>query len=195
MVEIAEKMDASVINARCNLFHPCHALATMMTVLDNSTNPSIVYIGKGNAQCNSLIMAADRYEIPLTVSTPQNSKPFKEINSGTIDEITFNEITALRPIIETDSKTDKLSFLKTPSEAISHGKNQGDVFLYIGDLSGCENFLRSIPQIAPHNEVYNNTVLLEYTKHDHPSIFGERVDNQTYIQTALVIFLADKMPK
>lgn len=75
-----EKMMASssipVINALCNLYHPCQAVADVMTIHEFvGMNATIAYVGDGNNVCNSLIAACKILGLKIHVASPENAKP------------------------------------------------------------------------------------------------------------------------
>lgn len=67
-----------VINALCDMFHPCQAMADMMTLFEVFKDPTkitLAYVGDGNNVCNSLIIAAKKLGIKINVATPAERKP------------------------------------------------------------------------------------------------------------------------
>jgi len=71
-----------VINALCDLHHPCQALADMVTLFEVANYSdkkreelSVVYIGDGNNVCHSLMQACAKLSISLQVLTPERHKP------------------------------------------------------------------------------------------------------------------------
>jgi len=77
-----------VINALCDKYHPCQALADIMTVFENSDNPlksSIAYVGDGNNVCNSLIEISKKLGINIIAATPKDLKPILKPNLWSSD--------------------------------------------------------------------------------------------------------------
>ena len=73
-----EASSVPIINALCDKFHPCQALADMMTIFETIKNPedaTIAYIGDGNNVCNSLIIAAKTLGIKINVAAPKSLEP------------------------------------------------------------------------------------------------------------------------
>lgn len=67
-----------IINALSNKYHPCQALADLMTILEKKDRLSgikLTYVGDGNNVCNSLIMAAAKVGIKLTIAAPKGYEP------------------------------------------------------------------------------------------------------------------------
>ncbi len=68
--------EVPVINGLCNLYHPCQALADVMTIKEFvGDNPTVAYIGDGNNVCNSLIDACRLLGITIRVATPEGFQP------------------------------------------------------------------------------------------------------------------------
>ncbi len=79
---LAEASSVPVINALTNDHHPCQALADLMTILekkDRLASVDVAYIGDGNNVCNSLMIAAAKVGINLTVATPKGYEPDKQL--------------------------------------------------------------------------------------------------------------------
>ncbi|MHC4598428.1 MAG: ornithine carbamoyltransferase [Planctomycetota bacterium] len=67
-----------VVNALCDRYHPCQALADMLTlqeVLGELKGRKLCYVGDGNNVCNSLIIAAARLGLGISVATPPGYEP------------------------------------------------------------------------------------------------------------------------
>ena len=78
IVEFAKYSSVPVINGLSDHYHPCQALADILTVKENKpdlTKTQICYIGDGNNVCNSLIAISTALEIPLTICTPPGYEP------------------------------------------------------------------------------------------------------------------------
>lgn len=76
--EMQNSSDVPVINALCEKFHPCQALADMMTLFEVYEDPKdlvVSYVGDGNNVCNSLIELSKKVGITLNVSTPKEYIP------------------------------------------------------------------------------------------------------------------------
>jgi len=78
--EFVKNSDVPVINALCNNFHPCQALADMMTIFEvkGSFDTTLAYVGDGNNVCNSLIIAGKKLGVNIKVATPSSLKPDHE---------------------------------------------------------------------------------------------------------------------
>ncbi len=79
---LAKASTVPVINALTNNHHPCQALADLMTILekkDRLASIDLTFIGDGNNVCNSLMIAAAKVGINLTVGSPKGYEPDKEL--------------------------------------------------------------------------------------------------------------------
>lgn len=74
--KMIENSDIPVINALCNLYHPCQAVADIMTIYEFVGKDAVVsYIGDGNNVCNSLITACKILGLRIQVATPEGFEP------------------------------------------------------------------------------------------------------------------------
>jgi len=67
-----------IINALTNRYHPCQALADLMTILEKKDRLSgikLAYVGDGNNVCNSLMLAAAKAGMKLAIATPKGYEP------------------------------------------------------------------------------------------------------------------------
>jgi ornithine carbamoyltransferase len=70
---LAENATVPVINALCDLYHPCQALADFVTLtetFDNLSDVKLAYIGDGNNVSNSLMIMAATLGVDFTLVTP-----------------------------------------------------------------------------------------------------------------------------
>jgi ornithine carbamoyltransferase len=78
LIEFASSSSVPVINGLSNLHHPCQALADLMTIHGKKGKLKgihLAYIGDGNNVANSLIEAASRMGIYLTIACPKGYEP------------------------------------------------------------------------------------------------------------------------
>lgn len=82
LIEYAKYSEVPVINGLSDLLHPCQALADIFTVLEKKKSLKgikFAYIGDGNNVCNSLMFAAAKLGMDLTVATPKGFEPKESI--------------------------------------------------------------------------------------------------------------------
>lgn len=80
--EVAKYASVPVINGLSNLYHPCQAVSDIFTLIEkfgDIKKIKFVYIGDGNNVLHSLINAAAKVGMDLTIATPRGYEPKKEI--------------------------------------------------------------------------------------------------------------------
>ncbi len=76
--ELAEHAGIPVVNALCDLYHPCQALADFVTLAEQYDDLSAIkmaYVGDGNNVSNSLMLMAAILGIDFTLVCPQGYGP------------------------------------------------------------------------------------------------------------------------
>jgi ornithine carbamoyltransferase len=83
--ELAGNMRVPVINALCNLEHPCQAVADLMTVFEISggrfPRVRLAFIGDGNNVCHSLMLICSALGVSLSVAVPRGYEPRAEYSA------------------------------------------------------------------------------------------------------------------
>jgi ornithine carbamoyltransferase len=80
--ELAEYADVPVINGLTDEFHPCQALADVMTIrerFDGFDGVRVTYLGDGNNACHSLMVACAKLGMDFTAATPEGYEPSDEV--------------------------------------------------------------------------------------------------------------------
>lgn len=80
--DFAASSSIPVINGLSDLHHPCQALADLMTILEKKERLKdlhLTYIGDGNNVAHSLIEAASKMGIHLTIACPEGYEPDSQI--------------------------------------------------------------------------------------------------------------------
>jgi ornithine carbamoyltransferase len=92
--EFADNASVPVINALTDLHHPCQALADLMTIQEKKgrlKDTRLTFIGDGNNVANSLIEAAARMDLQITIACPEGYGPdpgvLKEARGSAKNEI------------------------------------------------------------------------------------------------------------
>jgi len=78
LVQLALSSKKPVINALSDLYHPCQALADLLTLKEQFGDLSkvhLAFVGDGNNVCHSLMLGAAIMGMDLTVITPQGFGP------------------------------------------------------------------------------------------------------------------------
>ncbi len=78
---LSGSMKVPVINALCDVEHPCQAVADILTVQELSRGVfpkvSMTYVGDGNNVCHSLMLICAALGVDFRVSTPEGYEPDK----------------------------------------------------------------------------------------------------------------------
>jgi len=80
--ELAAAADIPVINGLTDKFHPCQALADVMTIrerLGGFDGVRVVYLGDGNNVCHSLMVACSKLGMDFVAATPDGYEPSEEV--------------------------------------------------------------------------------------------------------------------
>jgi ornithine carbamoyltransferase len=80
--ELAEHADIPVINGLTDEFHPCQALADVMTIrerLGTFEGVRVAYLGDGNNVCHSLMVACAKLGMDFVAATPPGYEPSDEV--------------------------------------------------------------------------------------------------------------------
>jgi ornithine carbamoyltransferase len=75
---MAKSSDKPVINALSDTYHPCQALADLLTIKEkfgNFSKVKLAYVGDGNNVCNSLIVGCKKVGIKISVACPKGYEP------------------------------------------------------------------------------------------------------------------------
>jgi ornithine carbamoyltransferase len=84
ILELARWADVPVINALSDLYHPCQALADVMTVREHFgglLGLKLAYVGDGNNVAHSLMLSAIRLGASLAIATPAGFGPNPDLVS------------------------------------------------------------------------------------------------------------------
>lgn len=82
LIEFSAHSSVPVINGLSDLHHPCQALGDLMTILEKKgrlKDIRVAYIGDGNNVANSLIEAASRTGMNLTIACPEGHEPDADV--------------------------------------------------------------------------------------------------------------------
>lgn len=81
---LAQHASVPVVNALCNLYHPCQALADFVTLSENFDDLSkvkLAYVGDGNNVSNSLMLMAATVGVDFTLICPVGHEPTTDMLS------------------------------------------------------------------------------------------------------------------
>ncbi|MDD5465484.1 MAG: ornithine carbamoyltransferase [Candidatus Omnitrophica bacterium] len=81
-LDMATAATVPVINGLSDFSHPCQGLADLFTIkekLKDLKNVTLVYVGDGNNVCNSLLFAAAKTGMNITVASPKGYFPDEQV--------------------------------------------------------------------------------------------------------------------
>ena len=79
---LAKYASVPVVNALCDLYHPCQALADFLTLselFDDVSKVKLAYVGDGNNVSNSLMLMAATLGVDFTLVCPEGCGPTDEM--------------------------------------------------------------------------------------------------------------------
>jgi ornithine carbamoyltransferase len=80
--KLAEHADIPVLNGLTDGFHPCQALADVMTIrerFEGFEGVRVAYLGDGNNVCHSLMVACAKLGMSFVAATPPGYEPNREV--------------------------------------------------------------------------------------------------------------------
>ena len=78
LLELAQWSRVPVINALCDIEHPCQALADLQTLMEEDNQlegRKIAYVGDGNNVCHSLMLLCAKVGVVFAAATPPGYEP------------------------------------------------------------------------------------------------------------------------
>jgi ornithine carbamoyltransferase len=101
---LAEHGSIPVVNALTDMYHPCQALADLLTIrekLGDTRGKKLVYVGPANNVSNSLMLAGPRAGMDVVVACPDSLRP----NARVLDRARSDaQAAGTRVAVETDPK-------------------------------------------------------------------------------------------
>ncbi len=106
--ELAKRADIPIINGLTDTYHPCQALTDLFTIKEYKEDLAglkMTYIGDGNNMANSLLLAAAKLGMNISIASPKNYQVSEEVikaaeklakESGSQLEITNNIMVAAK---------------------------------------------------------------------------------------------------
>lgn len=198
VVEFAEHSTIPVINALTDDFHPCQALADLMTVYEikgSLKGHKLVYVGDGNNVAHSLMIGSAKVGLDCIVACPEAYQPKAEVveivkkiaaETGARIEVMHDPVEAVKSadFIYTDvwtsmgfedeaaERMEKLQPFQVNGELMQHAK---------GDYS----FMHCLP--AHRGEEVTAEII------DGPhSVVIQEAGNRLHVQKALILALLNK---
>ncbi|MDQ1914319.1 ornithine carbamoyltransferase [Paenibacillus sp. GD4] len=196
LIELATHSSVPVINGCCNKYHPCQALADLMTVYEvkgTFSGVTITYVGIHNNVANSLIEGCISLGIKLLLITPIVNEDSwdeelmkKAYMSGYVEKVnTLSDAVSRTDFLYTDTWVDMeyfydMSYQEEKSRRIQlmmpfqiNRMNLGDDSPYI---------MHDMP-IHPGYEIEDDLI------ESHNSIIYQQAENRMHVQKSLLLYL------
>lgn len=100
--ELAYHADIPVINGLTDLYHPCQALADLLTIEEKNgelKGQNLAYIGDGNNVAHSLMIASAKMGVNITIACPAGYEPDQSVLQQSQE---FAEQTGSKVIVTSD---------------------------------------------------------------------------------------------
>ncbi len=196
LAELAAHAAVPVINGCCDRYHPCQALADMMTIYEVSgrfEGLTLTYVGIHNNVANSLAAACKTLGVRLLLVTPIVNEPSWDeslmnaaLQSGFVERRdSLEEALAESDYAYTDTWID-MEYYHDPSYAEEKQRRLEAMLPYqlsVKSLQGRKPYIMHDMPIHPGYEI--EEALIEA---DH-SIIYQQAENRMYAQQALMLHL------
>lgn len=176
VVELALHAEIPVVNALTDKFHPCQAMADVMTMKERMPLKEIrlAYIGDGNNVANSLTLAAGVFGFEVVVATPEAYRPAQEI---------WNTAQAL-----CKQSGGKISWTETPEEAVREANFiYTDVWASMGQENESEIRRKAFTGYQVNQELLS-VAPDAWVMHDLPAHRGDEITGEVLDGPRSIVF-------
>lgn len=173
---LAEHASVPVINALCNIYHPCQALADFVTLSENFSDLSKVkfaYVGDGNNVSNSLMFMAAIIGVDFTLLCPQGHGPKASL---------FDKAKAFA-----QASGSKLELISEIRELGQQDVIYTDTWISMGDKANVNDILK---KFAPYqvNHHMMASAGAKFVMHCQPAHLGEEITTELFDSEMSVVF-------
>ncbi|MWC27664.1 ornithine carbamoyltransferase [Paenibacillus sp. MMS18-CY102] len=199
LLELAKHSNVPVINGCCDKYHPCQALADLMTVYEIAgtfTGVTITYVGIHNNVANSLIAGCVTLGIKLLLVTPIINTPSWDEGlmqaayaSGYVERIdSLSEAAARSDFVYTDTWID-MEFFHEEHYQDEKNRRLEQMLPYQlnrANLQGHTPYIMHDMPIHPGYEIEEE--LIESDR----SVIYQQAENRMHVQKALLLYLLNE---
>lgn len=201
LLEMEKASTVPVINGCCNLYHPCQALADMLTIAEDRPEgirgARLTYIGVYNNVANSLVSIAAPLGVHLTLVCPireqgsiDEESRQRLLNEGLLTE-TLDAKAAVKEAdyVYTDTWLD-MEYFNDPGYASERDKRCGIMMPYQVNrelLEGCHAKIMHDMPIHPDYEIAEDMI------EDESSIIYDQAENRLDAQKAIMLHVHRQM--
>ncbi|TBL72728.1 ornithine carbamoyltransferase [Paenibacillus thalictri] len=196
LLELAKYSKVPVINGCCDTYHPCQALADLMTVYEISgtfSGVTITYVGIHNNVANSLIAGCITLGVKLLLVTPIINTPSWDeelmrtaYQSGCVENVTsLSEAVSRSDFVYTDTWVDMEFFHESHYQ---DEKNRRINIMSPFQLNR-ENLKGHSPYIMHDMPIHPGYEIEEELIESDRSIIYQQAENRMHAQKSLLLYL------
>ncbi len=194
LTELAEHARIPVVNALCDLHHPCQALADLFTLRErfgSLAGVKLAYVGDGNNVCQSLMIGASKLGMHMTVVTPKGYAPEAAFVNGCLANAKESGATLT---VSTD-----------PTAVAGHDAVYTDTWVSMGDEAEAKKREKAFPpyqvneglmRLAGKNALFMHCLpahrgqeVTDEVIDSANSVVLEEAENRLHVQNALLLHL------
>ncbi|MCQ6561229.1 ornithine carbamoyltransferase [Paenibacillus mendelii] len=198
LLELAKYSDVPVINGCCDQYHPCQALADLMTIYETKgtfSDVTLTYVGIHNNVVNSLIAGCMTAGLRLQLVTPIiNDASWDEelmqtaYRSGSILNVeSLSEALLRTDFVYTDTWVDMEYFHADHYQDEKNRRIQLMMPFQINkeSLGGCTPFIMHDMPVHPGFEIEEELI------ESDQSIIYQQAENRMHVQKSLLLYLLE----
>ena len=173
---LAKHASVPVINALCDVYHPCQALADFVTLSENFDDLSqvnLAYVGDGNNVSNSLMFMAAILGVDFTLLCPQGHGP---------EALLFNKAKAFA-----DASGSKLTLTSSVEELGQQDALYTDTWISMGDTTNVKDILEKFAPYQVNHQMMENAGA-SVVMHCQPAHLGEEITTELFDSEMSVVF-------
>lgn len=175
---LAQHASVPVVNALCDVYHPCQSLADFVTLsenFDDLAKVKLAYIGDGNNVSNSLMLMAATLGVDFTLICPEGHGPSKEMLAKTANFAAQSGA--------------KFSFSNNIDELGQQDAIYTDTWVSMGDEDPAKKAL-ILEKFAPYqvNHELMNKAGANVVMHCQPAHLGEEITEELFDSEMSVVF-------
>ncbi|WDD99703.1 ornithine carbamoyltransferase [Thalassomonas actiniarum] len=166
--ELAAHAGKPVINALCDLYHPCQALADFVTLTENFADLSqvkLAYVGDGNNVSNSLMLMAATLGVDFTLVCPTGFGPQAEM---------FNKAKEIA-----QASGSQLSLTANVEALGRQDAIYTDTWVSMGDETKVEDILATFAAYQVNHELMNSAGA-KVVMHCQPAHLGQEITAELF---------------
>lgn len=175
---LAQHASVPVVNALCDVYHPCQSLADFVTLsenFDDLAKVKLAYIGDGNNVSNSLMLMAATLGVDFTLICPEGHGPSKEMLAKTANFAAQSGA--------------KFSFSNNIDQLGQQDAIYTDTWVSMGDEDPAKKAL-ILEKFAPYqvNHELMNKAGANVVMHCQPAHLGEEITEELFDSEMSVVF-------